>query len=190
MRHLSTSLFMVLCAALLLGNSQCQNNSASSSPTFVTTMAVEDANGNPETSFSSGQTIQFVLNVRNRTGSDQTIYMNICFPKYEFVVLTAGTSTAVATPLGPGGIVCLAIGVGPVTFPAGQTASFTFDWDQTDTNGQLVATGSYEVMGGLICFYSSSLQAPDTVDCMNASNTNDQLSPALLRSTLAPFTIQ
>ncbi len=80
MRHLSASLFMVLCAALLLGNSQCQNNSASSSSTFVTTMAVEDANGNPETSFSSGQSIQLVLNVRNRTDTDQSIYTGLLPP--------------------------------------------------------------------------------------------------------------
>jgi hypothetical protein len=190
MRHLLRISFMILCSVLLLGNSQCQNSSNSTTPVFVTTMNVEDANGNPTSSFSSGQTIQFVLNVRNRTDSDQTIYMNVCFPKYEFIVLTAGTSNAVASPLGPGGIICNAIGVGPVNFPAGQTAMFTLDWDQTDVNGRLVAPGSYEVMGGLICYNSASLQAPDTVDCLTPSFTNDQLAPALLRSTLAPFTIQ
>jgi len=190
MCHLLRTSFMVLCAALLLGNSQCQNNSSSSSPTFVTTVSVEDANGNQSSSFSSGQTIQFVLNVRNRTDTDQTIYMQICFPKYEFVVLTAGTSNATASLLGPGGTVCLAIGVAPVTIPARQTSTVTYDWDQTDVNGQLVAPGSYVVMGGLICYYSASLQAPDTVDCLSPSFTNDQLTPALLRSTLVPFTIQ
>ena len=190
MRHLSASLFMVLCAALLLGNSQCQNNSASSSPTFVTTMAVEDANSNPETSFSSGQSIQLVLNVRNRTDTDQSIYIQVCFPQYEFVVLTAGTSNAVASLLGPVPYCLLPESIKSVTIPAGQTYAVTYDWDQTDTNGQLVAPGSYEVMGGSICYYGANLQAPDTVDCLSPSYTNDQLSPALLRSTLVPFTIQ
>jgi len=151
---------------------------------------VEDANGNQTSSFSLGQTIQFVINVRNRTDSDQTIYMNICFPKYEFVVLTAGTLNAIAFLLAPGGIVCLAIGVAPVTFPVGQTSTLTYDWDHTDINGQLAAPGNYAVMGRLICYDSASLLAPDTSGCLSPSFTNDQSAPALLCLTLAPFTIQ
>jgi hypothetical protein len=92
MRYLSRTLFMILCATLLLGNSQCQNGSNSSSPAFVTTMSVEDTNGDQTSNFSSGQTIQLVLDVRNRTDMDQNIYMQVCFPTYGFVVLPAGTS--------------------------------------------------------------------------------------------------
>lgn len=181
---------IVLVAALVLGNSQCQQSSSDSGPAFVTTLTVEDANGNQTSSFSSGQTIQFVLNVRNRTDMDQTIYMQVCFSRYEFVILSAGTSSPVASVLGPTGITCKAVGVAPVTIPAGQTSPVTWNWDQTDANGQLVASGNYEVMGGLICYNSASVQAPDTIDCMSASFTSDQLSPAELRSTMVPFTIQ
>ena len=73
---------LVLAAILLLGNTRCQNNSSSSttSPVFITTLAVEDANGNPATTFSQGQSIQFVLTVRNRTDMDQNIITATCYP--------------------------------------------------------------------------------------------------------------
>lgn len=63
---------IILCAVVLLGNTQCQQSSnisgqSDGSPIFVTTLAVENANGVPTTSFTSGESIQFVLSVHNRT---------------------------------------------------------------------------------------------------------------------------
>ena len=67
---------VAVCAALLLGATQCQSSSSNGigpdGPVFVTTLAVEDANGVLSSTFSSGETIQFVLSVRNRSSSSQT----------------------------------------------------------------------------------------------------------------------
>jgi hypothetical protein len=101
--HLLRFFSVVLCAVLVLGNSQCHNSGTSSSPAFGTTMSVEDVNSNPSTSFSSGQTIQFVLSVRNRTQTKQTIYLQPCVNIYADVVFKAGTSNIAASLVGPHG---------------------------------------------------------------------------------------
>jgi len=190
MRHLVRITFMVLCSVLLLGNSQCQNSNTSS-PTFVTTMDTEDGYGSPETSFAIGQTIQFVLRVRNRTDTDQTLYMQPCVYIYEFAVVNSGTSNVVTSLIGPQGGCNLLVNAGqPVTIPAGQTNTYVYNWDQTDASDQLVPPGNYEVMGGLVCYNSQNTQMLDTVDCFSQAITADEISPALLRTTLVQFTIQ
>jgi hypothetical protein len=190
MRRLLRCIATVLCAGLLLGNSQCQSSSSSASPVFVTSMVVEDANGNPTTTFASGQTINFVLSVRNRSSSDQTVYLQPCLSTSAVAVVASGSSNAgafLASP--PLGCFLVILGGSPVTFPAGQTSTSTFSWNQMGSNGQLVVPGSYEVMGGLICYEPDG---PDTADCMPSFTDQGalQLTPALLRSTLVQFTIQ
>ncbi|MDE2234207.1 MAG: hypothetical protein KGL13_09340 [Gammaproteobacteria bacterium] len=182
---------LVLAAILLLGNSQCQNSSSSStSPAFVTTLAVEDANGNPATTFSQSEAIQFVLTVRNRTSTNQPLYMQTCINQAAFVVVKAGTSTPVANLLwASSGYHCNIVGVSLQNFAPG-SANFTIGWDQLDSNNQLVPTGNYEVVGGIVCYNSTSLQDPDITNCMSTSFKPAELSPAELRSTLVSFTIQ
>jgi hypothetical protein len=176
---------------LLLGNNQCQNNSSNSStsPAFVTTLAVEDANGNPTTNFSQGQSIQFVLTVHNRTDTTQTLNMFVCGNSYAFLVLEAETSTPTFSDIGPYPV-CKTIGVLSFSFPAGETYNTTYDWNQLDNTGQLVAPGNYEVIAGWICYTDANTNDLDTMDCMSPQFTTEELTPAELRSTLVQFTIQ
>ena len=149
MHHLLRSLSVVLCAVSVLGSSQCQNNGTSSSPAFVTTMSVEDVNSNPSTSFSSGQTIQFVLSVRNRAQTKQTIYLQPCVNIYADVVFKAGTSNIAASFVGPQGGCLQLLDAGAATvIAAGQTLQYTYSWDQMGPDGQLVPPGNYEVKIG------------------------------------------
>ncbi|MGH8321824.1 MAG: hypothetical protein ACRESX_03945 [Gammaproteobacteria bacterium] len=182
---------------MLLGNSQCQQNNSQTngSPTFVTTMTVEDANDDPTTSFSSGQSIQFVLNVHNRSNMQQIITTQTCIQQFEIAVVTAGTSNVVFSGPNPA-FQCNAISLDgvPMMFTANETKTFTVTWDQTESTGKLIAPGNYEVMGGVVCWNppsSGSSAGYDTVDCMPpAPPTPDELTPTQYRSDLVAFTIQ
>jgi hypothetical protein len=162
MQHPIRLIGIVLCTALILGNSQCQQSSISNTsgngPSFVTTLAVEDANGNSASQFSQGQAIQFVISVHNRLNTSQTVVIRqppCAVPDYSAAVVRAGTSNVVFAGSNYTGFQCN-LAVGPegyqLTFAPNQTMTFTVPWNQTDANGQLVAPGNYEAMGGLICW--------------------------------------
>jgi Intracellular proteinase inhibitor len=187
-------LFGLLLTGMLLGSTQCQNTTNdgtnSNGPIFVTTLAVEDANGNAASNFSLGEQIQFVLSVRNRTDSSQTISFNTS-QEYNFEVLDSGTATEVWTwSVGK----LFAQHTSSLTFQAGQTMTFTVTWDQVDDSNQAVASGNYEVIGGVTCINnstSSSSSSSTSSTCMPAGiPTSDQLVPSVFISTLVPFTIQ
>ncbi len=191
---------ITLCAALLLGAtlSQCQsittNGIGPDGPVFVTSVAVEDANGVLTSIFSPGQTIQFVVSVRNRSSSSQTLSFDTS-QKSNIVVLDSGTATEVWTwSLGQS----FSQNTSSLTIAAGQTQTFTVTWDQTDDSGQAVASGDYEVIGGLTCSNTTSSSTTSTTTTSSASTTcmptgipsSDQLAPSVYISTLVPFTIQ
>ncbi|HKT32396.1 MAG TPA: hypothetical protein VJS89_07895 [Gammaproteobacteria bacterium] len=199
MRLLVRFAAITLCAGLALGNTQCQQSISSSnqnggSPTFVTTLAVENANGIPTTSFASGESIQFVLSVHNRTDMPQTITSQVCVSQFDIAVVNAGTANVVFNGPVPG-VQCMAISLDgvPMTFAADETKTFTVLWNQANLAGGLVAPGSYEVMGGVVCWNPpSNGQAAgyDTVDCMApAIPAPAQLTPTQYRSDLVAFTI-
>lgn len=184
---------IILCAVALLGNTQCQqsNNQTNGSPAFVTRMSVENASGNATTNFSPGQTIQFVLSVRNRSDIPQTITVQICAPSFQVAVVKAGTSYVVFDGPTPG-VQCQAISLNgvPLTFAAGETKTFTVSWNQSDSAGQLMSQGNYEVMGGITCWDPSTVSY-DTVNCMPLTAlTPSELTPTQFRSDLVAFTIQ
>lgn len=184
-----------LIAAALLGASQCQNNSNNgigpNGPNFVTTLAVEDANGNVASTFSSGDQIQFVLSVRNRSSTSQTLSFSTA-QQYNFEVLNSGTSTEVWTwSLGQS----FSQSTSSLTFQAGETQTFTVTWNQVNDTNQLVPIGSYEVIGGVTCTNSnnssSTSNSSASITCMPTGiATSDQLSPSVFISTLMSFTIQ
>ncbi|MGA9855185.1 MAG: BsuPI-related putative proteinase inhibitor [Gammaproteobacteria bacterium] len=195
MMRVLRALFGLLLAGMLLGSTQCQNTTNdgtnSDGPIFVTTLAVEDANGNAASSFSQGAEIQFVLSVRNRTSSSQTISFSTA-QKYNFEVLDSGTATEAWTwSLGQS----FTQSTTSLTFAAGETQTFTVTWDQVDDTDQPVPTGSYEVIGGMTCTNNSSSSSSSSTStsstCMPTGiPTSDQLVPSVYISTLVPFTIQ
>lgn len=204
MRLLLRFATILLCAGLLLGNTQCQQGSsgglADSGPAFVTTMTVEDANGNPASRYSQGQTIQFVISVRNRLNTPQTIVLPeppCAITPYSVAVVPAGTSNVVFWGNNPVLHCMLAVAGGfPLTFTPGQTMSFTVTWNQTGVDNQLVASGNYEVLGGIGCVspsagYSGPPVSYNAADCMPLGPpTADDLAPTQFRSDLVAFTIQ
>jgi len=165
-------------AVLLLGNGQCHSDDGS--PSFVTTLTIEDANGVPDRSFFSGEEIKFVLSVKNRTETSQTVVVAGCYPDAFFVV-KAGTSDVVFN--GDENPHCLNGAPGSLVFNPGESMRFTTTWHQEETaQAQLVPPGSYEVMGGLTC--------TDDSQCVNFFGlAPDQMGPAQYRSTLVSFTI-
>ena len=186
---------VAVCAALLLGATQCQSSSSNGigpdGPVFVTTLAVEDANGVLSSTFSSGETIQFVLSVRNRSSSSQTLAFNTS-QQSNFAVLHSGTATEVWTwSLGQS----FSQSTTSLTIAAGQTQTFTVTWNQTDDNKQLVPSGAYEVIAGLTSTNGSSSASSSTSSastlCMPTGiPTSGQLAPSVYISTLTLFTIQ
>ena len=183
-----------LLAVTLLGSTRCQNTANNGigpdGALFVTTLAVEDANGNASGSFSPGQQVQLVLSVRNRSTSSQTISFNTA-QQYNFAVFESGTATEVWTwSLGQ----AFAQQATTLTIPAGQTQTFTVVWNQTDEAGFAVAPGNYEVLAGLTCSNTgSSSNSSSSVNtaCMPGGVPGaGDLAPSVYVSTLVPFTIQ
>lgn len=177
---------LLLCAALLLGTSQCQNSD--NSPNFVTTLSVMDANGNPSTSFSPGVAIQFQITVRNRSSSAQTLWFNTS-EEFNFAVVDAGTTNVLWTS-DNGGV--FTPGFVSLTIPSNQTQTFTVSWNQTDDNGRTIASGNYEVFGGLtVCNTTGSSSPCDITDSMaTGAPGSGQFAPTQYISTLTQFTIQ
>jgi len=186
---------VALLALMLLGANQCQtsttNGIGSDGPVFVTTLAVEDANGNAASTFNSGDPITFVLSVRNRSSTSQTISFSTG-QQYNFEVVDSGTATEVWSW-------SLTQSISPnsssLTINAGQTQTFTGTWNQLNDSNQLVPTGTYEAIGGVTCTNgnnsSSSSSTSASINCMPTGiATSDQLAPSVFISTLVPFTIQ
>lgn len=183
-----------LLAVALLGSTRCQNTANNGigpdGANFVTTLAVEDVNGNATGSFSPGQAIQFVLSVRNRSTTSQTISFNTA-QQFNFAVFDSGTATEVWTwSLGQ----VFAQQVTTLTIPAGQTQTFTLVWNQTDDAGFAVSSGNYDVLAGLTCnFPASSANSSSSANtaCMPGGVPGSgDLAPSVYVSTLVPFTIQ
>ncbi|MBU6422294.1 MAG: hypothetical protein KGL98_10245 [Gammaproteobacteria bacterium] len=184
-----------LIAAALLGASQCgktsNNGVGPNGALFVTTLAVEDANGNAAGSFTPGQQIQFVLSVRNRSTSSQTVSFNTS-EQSNFAVFESGTATEVWTwSLGQ----VFGQTATTLTWQPGETRTFTVTWSQVNDSNQLVSPGNYEAMAGLACVNSgsssSSSSSSTANNCMpTAVPGSGDLVPSVYVSTLVPFTVQ
>jgi hypothetical protein len=185
------------CLLLLLGNSQCTNGSGSTgngAPLFVTSLQITDVNNNAATSFAASTTgnpieIQFTLTVRNRSNSQQTLYFN-SNEQINFAVINDSNGDVVwNSDAGQTG------GTGtPISIPALGSQTFPIvTWDQTGNNGNLVGSGTYEVIGGVTAFNTTGLNnSQDTSGDVMPTGipTAGQLFPSIYRSTLTEFTIQ
>lgn len=184
-----------LIAAALLGASQCQQTSNNgvgpNGALFVTTLAVEDANGNVTSSFTPSQQIQFVLSVRNRSTSSQTVTFNTS-EQYNFAVFESGSATEVWTwSLGQS----FNQTTTTLTWQPDEIKTFTVTWNQVSDGNQLVAAGNYEAIAGLTCTNSSSSSSSSSLstanNCMPTGVPGSgDLVPSVYVSTLVPFTIQ
>lgn len=184
-----------LITAALLGASQCQNTSNNgvgpNGALFVTTLAVEDANGNAASSFTPSEQIQLVLSVRNRSTSSQTVTFNTG-EQYNFAVFESGSATEVWTwsleqVFGQT--------LTTLTWQPDETKTFTVTWNQVSDGNQLVAAGNYEAIAGLTCANSSSSSSSSSSstanNCMPTGVPGSgNLVPSVYVSTLVPFTVQ
>lgn len=217
MRRLIRLLFGIAAVALLLGNSNCSKNNASDAPQFVTSLTVENTTGQQTGSFSQGQTVQFVITIRNRTDQTQSLFFN-SDELLNVAVVDAGTasvvwtcdgdSSSVTTPscsIDDSGLGSTAAssgtGFNEVDFAAFQTKTVTVTWNQTDNSGAQVpvvpvnpgtlTTGQYEVMGGFTVFNTTGpgQGADNGASMAEGPPTASQLFPSVFRSTLSAFTI-
>lgn len=198
MRKLIRLLAGTACLFLLLGNSQCSNGSGSTgngAPLFVTTLQITDVNNNAATSFAASTTsntieIKFVLTVRNRSNSQQTLFFKNN-EQFNFAVINDSNGDVVwnfdaSQTQGGTGV--------PITIPALGSQTFTaVTWNQQNNSGNFVGSGTYEVIGGVTVFSTTGLNnSQDTSGDVMPTGipTAGQLFPSIYRSTLTEFTIQ
>lgn len=180
---------ILLCAGALLGTSQCQqqDDKTDGSPVFVTTLALQDANGNVQSSFTSGQTVVLKLTVYNRSDAVQTFWFATS-QQYNFAVVSASTANVVW---------CWAAQkffaqvFTSLSFQPYETQSFTANWNQTDNNGIPLPAGQYEALGGLTMYNRGGVNdAEDNSDAMaGCAPQPSQMAPTQYRSDLLLFNI-
>lgn len=200
-------------ALWLLGASNCTQNSNSDAPQFVTTLTVQDSSGLPTASFAQGETVQFLLSIRNRTNQTQKLFFN-SDEVLNLAVVDAGTATVIwtcdnGTSSSTACVIGTALGASSssgsgfdeIDFQPFETKTVTVTWDQTDDNGAQVpvvptnpgtsTVGQYEVMGGFTVFNTTGAgSAADNGNSMaEGPPTAAQLFPSVYRSTLSAFTI-
>ncbi len=115
-------------------------------PSFVTELRLQDLDGRVTDSFARNDTITLVLTVRNRLNTTATIQ----FPtgrQSDFVVVRQNTNDVIwkwssdrTFPQTQS----------ELEFAAGQSRSFSFDWNQLDDSGNPLRSGDYEARGVLV----------------------------------------
>lgn len=184
MKRYFRPILLATCLVLLLGNTNCSRTNDGSA-TFVTTIAVEDASGNPKTDFLPGEVIQLVLTVRNRTDSVQQVDVTQpCFLD-AFAVVPRNSSNVVF--YGDTNVHCNFVSQAgePLIFQPGEAKSFSTSLSPDIGLNIVTPSGAYEAMGGLVC--------PDMTLCFtsfSALASPTELSTAELRSPLMQFVIQ
>ncbi len=144
----------VICAGTASSNRSCSFGSSGDSgdggddPTFVTTLQLQDSEGNVTSSFQRGESIQMILTVRNRRDTTETIEFTDS-RQSDFLVVRENSS----------GIVwqlseeSAAPSPGPTTLELGpgETETITISWDQTESDsGERVRVGTYEARGVIV----------------------------------------
>jgi hypothetical protein len=150
-------------AALCMGSTSrsCSLGSSGGSddnPSFVAQLEVQDSGGGSTNTFDRGETIQFVLTVRNRLESSATAEFTTARTS-DFVVVREHTSDVVwkwSDDQPP-----FANTVTSIDFAAGETRTFSVTWNQILTNGAQLRSGTYEARGVLVYndFDSNPLRA-------------------------------
>lgn len=187
-------LVSIACASLpMLMFAACGAGNAAPGP-VTTSVETQDANGAVTDEFASGQQVNFVLKVHNTSEYPLTFDVTPCVaqtggPGASYLVVKQGTANEVAEgATAPVPCTQMATTTQPtVTIPAGETESFTFNWNQMVTGNQLVQPGKYSVVAGLIC---EGAVAGYCMPDFGATLSTDQLTQSYYRSGLADFTIQ
>jgi hypothetical protein len=160
------SLFCLLPVIFLL----CCCGGDSTETTFTTSLQLKDAGGLQKTSFRMGETITFVLSIKNNTSTQQTL----SFPNammFDIIVLEPGTTRIIW--LWSADKVFAQV-LGGLSFNPQETKIFMEDWDQKDSiNKVQVASGVYDSQGIIVS---------DNVFSLN-------LTPNQFRSELVRFNI-
>ena len=154
-RRLATLVgILVICAGSTTSNRSCSLGKSDDSgdggddPTFVTTLQLQDTEGNVTSSFERGELIQMILTIRNRRDSTETVEFTDS-RQSDFLVVRENSS----------GIVwqlseeSAAPSPAPTTleFAAGETKTITTTWNQTDSDSDdRVRVGTYEARGVIV----------------------------------------
>ena len=149
--HIIIRVLLILCIGFSAISYGCNGdngdngngNEGTSESFFVTYLYVLDTNGQEKPEFSSGEEIQFELNITNNSDSPQSLTFS-SGQLYDFAVRLQGTSNIIW--LWSNDKVFTQFGT-TLTFDSGETKSFTELWDQMDNDGVPVDPGLYEVQG-------------------------------------------
>jgi hypothetical protein len=153
---------------------------------LVTTLQVEDASGQPRADFARGEPMQFQLSVSNRSAVAATVPMALCGEQDNYVVLQSPGATPVWNAAATEAH-CNVLPVTPLVLQPGQTVQFSILWNQTDSTGNPLPAGSYEVMAGILCAPAAAVEG---AGCMAGRNLGpDALRPSRYRSAMVQFSI-
>jgi hypothetical protein len=144
---------LAICAGTTASNRSCSLGSSNSDgdggndPTFVATLQLQNSSGDVTDSFERSATIQMILTVRNRTDQTQTLDFTTT-RQSDFVVVRENSTTVVwqlsddaAAPSNT---------ASTLEFAPNQVRTITTVWNQLDSSGDQVRTGSYEARGVLV----------------------------------------
>jgi hypothetical protein len=117
-------------------------------PTFVTTLQLQDVNGDVTDTFERGELIQMIITIRNRRDEAESIEFDTTRTS-DFIVVRENTNdvvwqlseeTAASAPT-----------LTTLDFAPNESKTFTTTWDQTASDdGDQVRTGAYEARGVVI----------------------------------------
>ena len=156
---------LVICAGTASSNRSCSFGSSDDSgdggddPTFVTTLQLQDNEGNVTNSFQRGEQIQMILTVRNRRDTTEEVEFTDS-RQSDFLVVRENSSgivwqlseeSAAPSPT-----------PSTLEFAPGESKTFTTSWNQTDSDSDdQVRVGTYEARGVVVFdgFDNSPLRA-------------------------------
>ena len=126
-------------------------------PSFVAHLEIRDVNGDQTDSFDRGESIDFVLTVRNRLDTTATAEFTTTRTS-DFVVVRENTSDVVWQWSDDRGFSDVAT---TIEFAPGETRTFTATWNQVLSSGTQLRSGTYEARGVLVFsgFDSNPLRA-------------------------------
>ena len=113
---------------------------------FVAQLQIQDANGDITDTFDRGETIIFVLTVRNRLDTSASAEFTTTRTS-DFVVLRENTDDVVWQWSDGRSFSDVAT---TIEFAPGETRTFTETWDQILSNGTQLRSGTYEARGVLV----------------------------------------
>lgn len=153
-RRVATLLgILAICAGTTASNRSCSLGSSGSdgdggnNPTFVATLQLQNTTGDITDNFDRGALIQMILTVRNRTDETQTL--NFATTRQsDFVVVRENTDDVVwqLSEVGPPASQTAST----LEFAPNQVRTVTTTWEQIDSGGDQVRTGSYEARGVIV----------------------------------------